>query len=270
MSTVGTSGASIEYIHNEVHTAVGGQHPLGHMADLAYSGFDPVFMVHHSAIDRHVALWQAMYYNVSGFESYVDGDGEFATPPGTNISIDYPLLPFHKDEAGTFWTSRSAWDVSGFGYSYPELAGDWPSREDRARNVTAEVNALYGGLHNRTNDSPCRRRWTKGGLTPYYEYFAEISVDKSEVQLPAEIVLSVNGTEAGRFSLMSMPARGLVHADLALEEPKNLETTNWSGMSSLTALLRMINVEVFDVSACPAPWLKHGKISPELSSRRKT
>jgi tyrosinase len=223
MSTVGNSGNSIESIHNEVHTAVGGQHPLGHMADLAYSGFDPVFMVHHAAIDRHVALWQAIYSNVSGFATYTDWDGEFGTAAGTNISIDSGLLPFYADADGTFWTSRSSWDVEVMGYTYSELLGDWSSMEERSGNVTAVVNGLYGGLHNITSDSPCRRRWAgdEEQLAPFYEYFVEISVDKAEVPLPAEITVQSNGTTVGRVPLMTMPSRGVVHADLPLTEPEH-------------------------------------------------
>jgi tyrosinase len=37
--------ASLEDIHNSIHGLVGGN--MGHMAELDYSAFDPVFWLHH-------------------------------------------------------------------------------------------------------------------------------------------------------------------------------------------------------------------------------
>jgi len=38
--------ASLEDIHNSIHVAVGGN--MGHMSELDYSAFDPVFWLHHT------------------------------------------------------------------------------------------------------------------------------------------------------------------------------------------------------------------------------
>ena len=38
--------ASLEDIHNSIHGEVGGN--AGHMAELDYSAFDPVFWLHHA------------------------------------------------------------------------------------------------------------------------------------------------------------------------------------------------------------------------------
>jgi tyrosinase len=40
-----STAASLEDVHNSVHTAVGGN--MGHMSELDYSSFDPVFWLHH-------------------------------------------------------------------------------------------------------------------------------------------------------------------------------------------------------------------------------
>ena len=37
---------SIENLHGNIHTGVGGDN--GHMTDLAVSGFDPIFFLHHA------------------------------------------------------------------------------------------------------------------------------------------------------------------------------------------------------------------------------
>lgn len=38
--------ASLEDVHNSIHGMVGGN--MGHMAELDYSAFDPVFWLHHT------------------------------------------------------------------------------------------------------------------------------------------------------------------------------------------------------------------------------
>ncbi len=47
MSSTAVDRSSFENQHNEVHVAVGGIHPVGHFANFPYSGFDPIFMLHH-------------------------------------------------------------------------------------------------------------------------------------------------------------------------------------------------------------------------------
>lgn len=49
------------------------------------------------------------------------------------------LEPFHKNTAGDKYTSASARDIQSFGYSYPELTGNYS-----ASTVRAAINNLYG------------------------------------------------------------------------------------------------------------------------------
>ncbi|OAA53461.1 putative domain, di-copper centre [Niveomyces insectorum RCEF 264] len=168
MSTTACDSVSFEQQHNEIHVAVGCLHPYGHMAELGYSGFEPVFMLHHTAIDRHVALWQAIHDNASMFTApYTTKTGQFATAPGTNITADSPLKPFYAPDGVHFHTANSARDVAAFGYAYPELlaaqaaaaAQGHPvngssvlssmrlgngTRDALRRAVMAQVNQLYG------------------------------------------------------------------------------------------------------------------------------
>ncbi|KAL1858207.1 hypothetical protein VTK73DRAFT_7905 [Phialemonium thermophilum] len=219
MSTTGCSSNSFENQHNEVHVAVGGLHPMGHFANLAYSGFDPVFMMHHAAIDRHVALWQAVHYNASMFtRPYATETGQFATAPGTNISADSPLKPFYRTSDGAFHTPNSARDVGAFGYTYPELVGDFASAEDRRRWVMAQVNRLYGG-----SSVPPRRRTLQGkhggeqtASGSRTDYFAEIKVDKRMFSLPAVLQFWVGPAQAGRMVLPSVPQHGIMHGEVSL------------------------------------------------------
>jgi tyrosinase len=46
----------LEQLHNNVHVWVGGD--KGHMADIPFAAFDPIFWAHHAMIDRVWRLWQ--------------------------------------------------------------------------------------------------------------------------------------------------------------------------------------------------------------------
>ncbi len=210
MSTTARDSSSFENQHNEVHQAVGGLHPMGHFAQLGYSGFDPIFMMHHTAIDRHVALWQAVHHNASMFTETYPSAGQFATAPGTNISAHSPLKPFYASEDGTFVTAYSARDVAVFGYTYPELRGNYSSPEELGRAVTAHVNRLYGP---KTTSLARRRLRARSGK----EYFVRLSVEKSEVDLPAMINVRLGSYLAGRLVLLSSPRRGVMHGEVALQ-----------------------------------------------------
>ena len=39
------TNASLEDIHNSIHGVIGG--PMGHMTEIDYAAFDPVFWLHH-------------------------------------------------------------------------------------------------------------------------------------------------------------------------------------------------------------------------------
>jgi tyrosinase len=65
IASSGLSNAdSLESIHDAIHGITGSS---GHMTYFDYSGFDPVFWLHHAMIDRCFALWQAIYN-----DSYVE------------------------------------------------------------------------------------------------------------------------------------------------------------------------------------------------------
>ncbi len=52
---------SLEDVHNSIHSAVGGF--MGHMSELDYSAFDPVFWLHHTYV---YLVW--VPFNVAVFE----------------------------------------------------------------------------------------------------------------------------------------------------------------------------------------------------------
>ncbi|KAF2198311.1 Di-copper centre-containing protein [Delitschia confertaspora ATCC 74209] len=130
-----SSKDSLEGIHDTVHGLVG---KGGHMSQVPYAGFDPIFWLHHANVDRLFAIWQSL-----NPESYVwpnqSRTATFAVANGTVLDADSALQPFHADDRGKTWTSNSVRSTSTFSYTYPELA-DSPTNSD----LVARINALYG------------------------------------------------------------------------------------------------------------------------------
>ncbi|KAK2748332.1 hypothetical protein FQN57_000990 [Myotisia sp. PD_48] len=130
---------NVEILHGQIHVAIGGDG--GHMTYVPWSSYDPIFWLHHTNVDRLVALWQAL-----NPDSYVlplaNRDGNFVTEPGTLENTETALSPFRSD-GKTFYTASSARSTRTFGYTYPEIE-DWGvSKEDLQKNVRRKVNELY-------------------------------------------------------------------------------------------------------------------------------
>ncbi len=53
----------LEHFHNNVHVWVGG--PAGHMGDINFAAFDPLFWAHHAMIDRLWRMWQLQHPQAS-------------------------------------------------------------------------------------------------------------------------------------------------------------------------------------------------------------
>lgn len=113
------------------------------MSFIPYSGFDPIFWLHHTNVDRIFAIWQALYPDTwvtpqaAALASYTTSKGEIQDSTTA-------LTPFFASADGTFWTSDTVRDYTKFGYTYPELmAGPNSSTKARARVVKA-INRLYG------------------------------------------------------------------------------------------------------------------------------
>ncbi|KAL8932438.1 MAG: hypothetical protein Q9211_006312 [Gyalolechia sp. 1 TL-2023] len=164
---------SLESLHNQIHGLVGNG---GHMAWTDYSGFDPIFWLHHAQIDRVLAIWQALYPN-----SYVEASTEVfesaAIAQGARVDVNTPLKPFRNDTDGNFWTSATASNVENFGYSYPEIQGKSMSE------VKAAVNALYAAssgeiTSRRSNEAPMKAVPGPPSTGNYTEWLSNIRVAK--------------------------------------------------------------------------------------------
>ncbi|KAI0383782.1 Di-copper centre-containing protein [Hypomontagnella monticulosa] len=125
---------SLESLHDAIHTVGGGVY--GHLAIIAYSGFDPLFWLHHTNVDRIFTIWQALWndtYIVPQPAVY----SSHTTSPGEVEDAQTALTPFFINDTH-FWTSDMVRDHQVFGYTYADVANK--SRED----VVATVNDLYG------------------------------------------------------------------------------------------------------------------------------
>ena len=112
------------------------------MTDIGYAGFDPIFWLHHANVDRLGAMWQAIYPSAT-MSSVRESGGSWTITPGQTINAQTPLLPFHRADGKTPWTTESARYTKDFGYSYPDVK-DWlMSTTDLKSSVTARINALY-------------------------------------------------------------------------------------------------------------------------------
>jgi tyrosinase len=81
---------AVEELHNQIHVWVG-----GHMAQIPYAAFDPIFWAHHAMVDRLWRIWQLRHPG--------------AGPPAS--LLDEALPPFRM-------TVRQTLDVTALGYDY--------------------------------------------------------------------------------------------------------------------------------------------------------
>jgi tyrosinase len=90
--------AQLEQLHNNVHVWVGGH--KGHMGDIPFAAFDPIFWAHHAMIDRVWRMWQLRH-----------------PQPGVPATLlDEALPPFNMTVTQTL-------DSNALGYDYAVKAG---------------------------------------------------------------------------------------------------------------------------------------------------
>lgn len=123
---------SLEGVHDTVHLLLGGN---GHMSYPDYAGFDPIFFLHHSNVDRLLALWEwcyTEYWMGSGYEHdgeqypWTQARGTYAQVYNEQLLPDGPLQPFRTGQ-GDYWTSSQARFLHEQSYpkyySFPEFEG---------------------------------------------------------------------------------------------------------------------------------------------------
>ncbi|KAL9595867.1 MAG: hypothetical protein Q9219_006172 [cf. Caloplaca sp. 3 TL-2023] len=179
----GSGYNSIENMHNAIHMLVGNG---GHMSNIPYSSFDPIFWLHHANVDRLFALWQAIYPD-SRFTSQVSTASTFTEDAGTTEDINTVLTPFHSDDSGHLWTSATAWSTRAFGYSYPGII-DWGVNASQlASNVKSHLNTLYnptGALSRRSVSKDASNELQLSPNAMDAQWFANVRVQKASTSSP--------------------------------------------------------------------------------------
>ncbi|TFY54329.1 hypothetical protein EVJ58_g8928, partial [Rhodofomes roseus] len=136
---------SIETIHDTMHLLIGGNIDYeGHMSEIPIAGFDAAFFLHHANVDRMLALWQAIHYDVW----VIPGDqpnGTYTIKDNAPVNVQSDLTPFWLTQS-TYWNSKDVRDyVGNLHYSYPDfngLEGKTPAQVSAA--ILKHVTELYG------------------------------------------------------------------------------------------------------------------------------
>ncbi|KAG7128760.1 Tyrosinase like protein [Verticillium longisporum] len=208
ISTSANGGSSIEGPHGSIHirAACG--------LDFVYletSGFEPLFMLHHVNVDRFLAFWQVLHYENGKIEFNYKTDGLYATPKGTTVTAKSPLRPF-ENERGPL-TSEDMTNIGDWGYTYEPIEFWRQSPAEQKRVVTQYVNKWYGPQRQATAPRAVKAR---GVAEP--QYYANLEVERSELDLPAMVDLYVKGRHAGSFALLGMPMHGKSYEEIPLQQ----------------------------------------------------
>ncbi|KAF2847615.1 Di-copper centre-containing protein [Plenodomus tracheiphilus IPT5] len=115
----------------------------GHMWPLEYSAFEPLFMLHHTNVDRLWALFQAIKPNATMGRSNIGPNGNVYLEDDQYVNASTELLPFRR-ASGAFWTTTDCHDTKVLGYAYPETQSwNFASNSMYMANVTSTIARLY-------------------------------------------------------------------------------------------------------------------------------
>lgn len=236
-ASTGSSGISLEQIHNAIHWdgSCGFQ-----FLNADYSAFDPLFMLHHTQVDRLWAYWQFMKPQHATFGKSYRGGARFSTPSNTLISPSNPLKPFYASK-GKFHTSDSVKSIKKFGYTYEGLEYWRKSDAQMRTDATALINRLYAtgvvrpGLRKRDGSAPEEAT----------RYFAQVSVDLEQLERPCEIGLYANVTSVGNFIVLGQPATGKFFGKFSLDKAADpVELRDEQTKEVVGDLLASLRVEI--------------------------
>ncbi|KFA71768.1 hypothetical protein S40288_08752 [Stachybotrys chartarum IBT 40288] len=217
-SSTGESGISLEQIHNGVHWDAGCG---GLFLDADYSAFDPLFMLHHTNVDRLWAYWQTIHPEHSMFRRTYKGRARYSTPGGSNITPRSPLQPFYQ-RPGVFHSTESIASLRNLGYVYEGLEHWAKSQEQMAQDSKRLINRLYAP----SNQAHKRLMAREEVMT---RYFATIAVNVTEFERPCSVEVYLDGARVGGLVVMMQPETGTIYGNLGLDDVVEAQ-----GMRNLT------------------------------------
>lgn len=242
--SVSRKGTSLEMLHNHIHWDAGCDHTF---VQPSTSGFDPLFWLHHTNVDRLWAYWTAIKPEQKTMNYEYVGKARFSTPENSTITIDSPLQPFFN-EHGEWHTTASVSELDSFGYSYEGLEYWRKSPEEMQRDATSLINNLYGprGRNGKRAD----------GGPPKTRLFASVTVDASQLATrPCAVEVSISGYKSGSIIVLPHPEKGEVYGGFSLDEAMASRGLAMASISKkVSALQQQIEVNIVKVSATKQHW----------------
>ncbi|KAK2603519.1 hypothetical protein QQS21_004288 [Conoideocrella luteorostrata] len=237
-TVTGQNSIGLEEMHNNIHWDAGCE---GQFLDAATSGFDPLFMLHHTHVDRLWTYWQFINPSEALFSNSYYGFSRYSTPQNTVISPDSPLPPFY-DASDSYYTSRKVASIKGLGYTYQELQYWNKTEEQLTQDATRLMNDLYQPSWAKSTgkrDSPPQ---------PRARYFARVELDRTQVERPCSVNVFIDGKPAGSVVVMQLPESGILHGSLAIDEHMNPIVTASKAAASandaITSAEHLMEVEI--------------------------
>ncbi|KAF2685861.1 Di-copper centre-containing protein [Lentithecium fluviatile CBS 122367] len=126
---------SFESVHDEIHGTAGGNG--GHMSYLDVAAFDPIFWLHHTNIDRMLAMHQLLTPNTWVANGNINRNMA-QWNAGEPKNANSPLKPFTKNSNGDYFSSQDVRETRTLGYYYPE------TQARTYQQVVSAINRLYG------------------------------------------------------------------------------------------------------------------------------
>ncbi|KHN99115.1 tyrosinase 2 [Metarhizium album ARSEF 1941] len=203
----------LEELHNDVHYSAGCQ---GQFLDAGVSGFDPLFMLHHTHVDRLWAYWQFIVPSQASFSGSYQGQSRFSTPAGTVIHPNSPLPPFF-DRSLRYFTPNSVSSIRGMGYTYEGLEYWRMSAQQLRQSAIQTINSLY---------APASAFAKRSGAEAQTRHFAHIELDRNQVQRPSAVTLFIAGKKVTTVPVMSAPAKGILHSSVSIDKVPNESSWN--------------------------------------------
>ncbi|KAJ6788012.1 hypothetical protein PWT90_01124 [Aphanocladium album] len=251
----GNNGVGLEFIHNWIHSdATCGEQLL----NLALSAFDPLFMLHHTNVDRLWAYWQYIKPAEGVFGGSYAGQARWATPEGTTITTDSVLEPFYRTQTEKH-TSKTVLNLNGLGYTYDGLEYWRMNAEQLRKAAVAKVNTLYGPppAEPRRN-TPEERRATAAEKTT--QYFVRLEVDREQVDRPSSLAVFIDGQKAGDLAVMELPVTGTMKSGFCVDKLVQAAVANNDTAASIAESKISVSVVKPDGSSVPASHIPSLKV----------
>ncbi|PFH60178.1 hypothetical protein XA68_11339 [Ophiocordyceps unilateralis] len=247
---------SLEQIHDSIHFDAACRE---HLIEVELAAFDPIFMLHHTQVDRLWAYWQALHPDDGDdvFQEPYIGKARFSTAKSTLITIDSPLTPFfHPSKA--FHTTRSVRDIRDFGYSYQGLEW-WRRDKNQMRREAARVINSYG--------APKR---------PRTRHFARLRVHVADFGRPCMVNVFIKDRIVTRITNEVWPNPGSVWTGFGLDEfgvdqhdltnmTIGLQVSKYDGSDVPMEAISQISAEIEVIEV--APPLSVEELQPSRPSR---